>query len=537
MMKPTTVDCLPAEILSLVFNVHLEKPWRPLAARVSHAWRAVVSLDVEAALQRVAKRQGKATAGQVYRYTARRANPLIIGKHTLAATAAGSHLALLRWLVAHPCVRVGDSIVCAAAFCGAIDTIAFFVRHKPDLVRAAARYAAARGGQKALLQWFRAKDLGRRLGSTRDDSDDDDDGSGSCICILGDDDDDDGINGEVVSDTIQDSDGDDKVPEDESQGSQDDDDGEDDVTVLQGDTAQYPFFGCDAGRDDDNDSSGSDQSDTGGAVEDGDDRGEFIDRDEMWPVWHVDEGMQSAVRDYSGSSITDDADADELEDWWGPNMCACAARGGHLDLLKWLRGPEVRCRWDAWTTSAAAAGGHAHVLSWALTECTPPCRIQHDEAIEWAARASRNNVQVLATILATGYTPTTDNVREAVSWGQTGMADLMLQADPAMWQPDDVLWWAVGTDARCEKKDARQRTLLWAIAKLDGPPSTWTDTVEIALTYAALIGHHDDVVKVLRGCNRLRSGGAITDAQAEKVNPWGLDDVVKVLRAGAHIAA
>lgn len=357
MMKPTTVDCLPAEILSLVFNVHLEKPWRPLAARVSHAWRAVVSLDVEAALQRVAKRQGKATAGQVYRYTARRANPLIIGKHTLAATAAGSHLALLRWLVAHPCVRVGDSIVCAAAFCGAIDTIAFFVRHKPDLVRAAARYAAARGGQKALLQWFRAKDLGRRLGSTRDDSDDDDDGSGSCICILGDDDDDDGINGEVVSDTIQDSDGDDKVPEDESQGSQDDDDGEDDVTVLQGDTAQYPFFGCDAGRDDDNDSSGSDQSDTGGAVEDGDDRGEFIDRDEMWPVWHVDEGMQSAVRDYSGSSITDDADADELEDWWGPNMCACAARGGHLDLLKWLRGPEVRCRWDAWTTSAAAAGG------------------------------------------------------------------------------------------------------------------------------------------------------------------------------------
>ncbi|AGO83817.2 hypothetical protein psal_cds_256 [Pandoravirus salinus] len=539
-MEPTTIDCLPAEILSLVLNTHLAKPWRPLAARVSHAWRAVVALDVEAAMQRVARRHGKTTADHVDSRAARRANPLIIGKHTLAAAAAGSHVALLRWLVVHPRVRVSDSVVCAAAFCGAIDTIAFFVKHKPDLVRAAARYAAARGGQKTLLQWFHTMDLGRILGSASGDGDDI---SNDAIRILDDDDDDDDNKGTNDDSATPDGDYRDDDDSDTDDGHQDgqpcETEDDDDVTVLQGDATQYRFFGCDAGHRarsrDASSRSGDSEPDTDVSTDD--DGGEFVDRDEMWPVWRVDEGMQSDVCDYSGSCITDDADADELEDWWGPSMCANAARGGHLDLLKWLRGPEVRCRWDSWTTSAAAAGGHAHVLSWALAECAPPCRIRHDEAIEWAARAPRNNVQVLAAILATGHAPTIDNVREVLSWGQTEMADLMLQADPATWQPDGVLWWAVGTDARCEKKDARRHTLLWAVAKLDGPPSTWTDTLEIALTYAALVGHHDDVVKALCDRNKFRSGDAITDAQAEKVNPRGFDDVASVLRAGARTRA
>nr|UMO78922.1 hypothetical protein [Pandoravirus belohorizontensis] len=491
---PATIGCLPAEILSLVLNVHLEKPWRPLAARACHSWRAVVALDVEGALQRVAKRHSVSKAAEVYAYTARRANPLFISTPTLAAAAAGSHLSLLRWLLRHPRVRMGDSIVRAAAYAGAIDAIKFFLARKPSLVRAAARYAAARGGQRALLEWFLDRDLGRHAPSDSDNEEenDDDDREGS-----------DGDDGDQGSDS--------------SDGSGWED---------------QPWDGNPMDRGDDDDA----------------DADEFIDRDEIWPAWYADGGMHSSACDQSGSAITDEAGTEEVEEWWGPVMCASAARGGHLDLLKWLRGPEVRCRWDARTTAAAAAGGHVDVLAWALTECTPPCRMSHYhvsptyeggdhrscEVIAWAARAPRNNVEALAVVLSAGYAPAPGDLKEVLVFGRTDMADAILKVDPSLWQPDQVWWWLHGADERRMDKTAGRRTLLWAIAQFDKRPGTWTHTAEIALTYAAIL-HDDcaDVVDALHSRGRCRVGDRITRDQATRVHPW--EDVATVVRTGKRI--
>lgn len=44
--------------------------------------------------------------------------------------------------------------------------------------------------------------------------------------------------------------------------------------------------------------------------------------------------------------------------------CAGAARGGHLEILKWLR--SLGCPWDGFTTRAAALGGHKEVYDWVV---------------------------------------------------------------------------------------------------------------------------------------------------------------------------
>jgi hypothetical protein len=44
------------------------------------------------------------------------------------------------------------------------------------------------------------------------------------------------------------------------------------------------------------------------------------------------------------------------------NCCTCAAAGGHLEVLKWLR--EQNCPWVEKTWANAAAGGYLEVLKW-----------------------------------------------------------------------------------------------------------------------------------------------------------------------------
>ena len=46
-----------------------------------------------------------------------------------------------------------------------------------------------------------------------------------------------------------------------------------------------------------------------------------------------------------------------------------AAEGGHLEALKWLR--EHGCPWDVRTVERATAAGHADVLQWALDNGCP----------------------------------------------------------------------------------------------------------------------------------------------------------------------
>ena len=61
---------------------------------------------------------------------------------------------------------------------------------------------------------------------------------------------------------------------------------------------------------------------------------------------------------------------------WDADTCSEAARGGHLDVLKWAR--QAGCEWDADTCSDAARGGHLDVLKYttqSLYYCTKPLSV------------------------------------------------------------------------------------------------------------------------------------------------------------------
>mgnify|MGYP001030254524 CR=1 FL=1 len=67
-----------------------------------------------------------------------------------------------------------------------------------------------------------------------------------------------------------------------------------------------------------------------------------------------------------------------------------AAKGGHLEVLKWLR--ENGCRWDVQTANSAAGEGHLEVLKWAIengcdweeSTCTMAAlRGGHLEVLKW----------------------------------------------------------------------------------------------------------------------------------------------------------
>ena len=54
---------------------------------------------------------------------------------------------------------------------------------------------------------------------------------------------------------------------------------------------------------------------------------------------------------------------------WSESTCACAAAGGHLDVLKWAR--EHDCPWDEQTCSSAAFSAPLEVLQWAMEHGAP----------------------------------------------------------------------------------------------------------------------------------------------------------------------
>ena len=54
---------------------------------------------------------------------------------------------------------------------------------------------------------------------------------------------------------------------------------------------------------------------------------------------------------------------------WNEDTCANAAKGGHLDILEWARGKG--CPWNEETCASAAEGGHLAVLKWARQNHCP----------------------------------------------------------------------------------------------------------------------------------------------------------------------
>lgn len=53
----------------------------------------------------------------------------------------------------------------------------------------------------------------------------------------------------------------------------------------------------------------------------------------------------------------------------GSSTCAQAARGGHLETLKWLRAHG--CPWNIFTCLNAAEKGHLHILKWLREQAFP----------------------------------------------------------------------------------------------------------------------------------------------------------------------
>ena len=70
--------------------------------------------------------------------------------------------------------------------------------------------------------------------------------------------------------------------------------------------------------------------------------------------------------------------------------CAEAARGGHLEVLQWVRAQG--CPWDEGTCCEASKGGHLEVLQWAREQgcpwdedtCWGAFEGGHLEVLQWA---------------------------------------------------------------------------------------------------------------------------------------------------------
>jgi hypothetical protein len=73
------------------------------------------------------------------------------------------------------------------------------------------------------------------------------------------------------------------------------------------------------------------------------------------------------------------------------DIAAIAARGGHLEVLKWLRAKKGRCSWTSRVCESAAGQGCLQIIQWLRTQ-RPPCP-WNKETCGAAARGS--HVEVL----------------------------------------------------------------------------------------------------------------------------------------------
>ena len=56
---------------------------------------------------------------------------------------------------------------------------------------------------------------------------------------------------------------------------------------------------------------------------------------------------------------------------WDKYVCRGAARGGHLEILKWLRSQDPPCPWHKIVCDIAAVRNHLDVLQWAIDNGCP----------------------------------------------------------------------------------------------------------------------------------------------------------------------
>jgi hypothetical protein len=102
-------------------------------------------------------------------------------------------------------------------------------------------------------------------------------------------------------------------------------------------------------------------------------------------VWETT--TEAAAEERSLDTLKQKLEKDRLSK---SSVCQLAAKGGHLDVLQWVR--LNGCPWDAETCVAAAMGGHREVLQWLHMNgcpwndrtCVGAARSGHLGMLQWA---------------------------------------------------------------------------------------------------------------------------------------------------------
>ena len=154
---------------------------------------------------------------------------------------------------------------------------------------------------------------------------------------------------------------------------------------------------------------------------------------------------------------------EKLSKLWDDQTCGWAARGGHLEVLKWLRAKgcpcgtltscwaaqggrlEVMkwlrakgCPWGTWASSRAAKGGHLVVLQWMRAQ-DPPCPWNSDVCYY---AASKGHLEVLRWARSQGCPWDGRAPRDAAGGGHL-----------------EVLVWLIKEGCPCSKRKCRKAAL------------------------------------------------------------------------------
>ena len=221
-------------------------------------------------------------------------------------------------------------------------------------------------------------------------------------------------------------------------------------------------------------------------------------------------------------------------------FCFAAAGGGHIAVLRWLRGQRPRCRWCVQACVAAAGGGHLAVLQWMLGQ-PDPCPLN-----PWwtcVAAAGGGHLAVLQWLRGQRCAWDDRACHAAAAGGHLTVLQWMrAQQPPCPWAAEgcaaaatahghlDVLQWVRAQQPSCrldaELCDAAARgghldVLQWLRAQQ--PPCRWYGT-----SIDAARGGHLDVLRWLRAQTPPCPWGAVTCEAAAR---GGHLDVLMWLRA------
>jgi hypothetical protein len=106
------------------------------------------------------------------------------------------------------------------------------------------------------------------------------------------------------------------------------------------------------------------------------------------------------------------------------SACGCAASGGRLEVLKYLR-EEAKAPWDSWTATRAASNGHLHILEYLVERKFDE---YEEDACEFAAK--HGHLDCLKYLHETAKAPWDYlAVREAHYYNQTECVQYLLDKD------------------------------------------------------------------------------------------------------------